>query len=99
MFHGLTMVNFDGQTQNQMMVRPWSAMVDHGRPWCDGQTVAGVWGLFPHYITLNMVPAIIKIAAFYMATGTISRVVYIETSLGKFSFLPKFLKDGFAALI
>ena len=31
MFHGLTMVNFDGQTQNQMMVRPWS----------DGQTVAG----------------------------------------------------------
>ena len=30
MFHGLTMVNFDGQTQNQMMVRPWSAMVDHG---------------------------------------------------------------------
>ena len=41
MFHGLTMVNFDGQTQNQMMVRPWSAMVDHGRPWSDGQTVAG----------------------------------------------------------
>ena len=33
MFHGLTMVNFDGQTQNQMMVRPWS----------DGQTVAGDW--------------------------------------------------------
>ena len=31
MFHGLTMVNFDGQTQNQMMVRPCS----------DGQTVAG----------------------------------------------------------
>ena len=26
MFHGLTMVNFDGQTQNQMMVRPWSTM-------------------------------------------------------------------------
>ena len=41
MFHGLTMVNFDGQTQNQMMVRPWSTMVDHGRPWSDGQTVAG----------------------------------------------------------
>ena len=41
MFHGLTMVNFDGQTQNQMMVRPWSAMVNHGRPWSDGQTVAG----------------------------------------------------------
>ena len=34
MFHGLTMVNFDGQTKNQMMVR-------HGRPWSDGQTVAG----------------------------------------------------------
>ena len=33
MFHGLTMVNFDGQTQNQMMVRPWS----------DGQTVTGAW--------------------------------------------------------
>ena len=32
-----------------------------------------------------------------MATGTISRVVYTETSLGKFSFLPKFLKDGCAA--
>ena len=31
MFHGLTMVNFDGQTQNQVMVRPWS----------DSQTVAG----------------------------------------------------------
>ena len=30
MFHGLTMVNFDGQTQSQMMVRPWSAMVAHG---------------------------------------------------------------------
>ena len=42
MFHGLTMVNFDGQTQNQMMVRPWSTMVDHGQPWSDGQTVAGV---------------------------------------------------------
>ena len=42
MFHGLTMVNFDGQTQNHMMVRPWSTMVDHGRPWSDGQTVAGV---------------------------------------------------------
>ena len=41
MFYGLTMVNFDGQTQNQMMVRPWSAMVDHGQPWSDGQTVAG----------------------------------------------------------
>ena len=41
MFHGLTMVNFDGQTQNQMMVRLWSAMVDHGRPCSDGQTVAG----------------------------------------------------------
>ena len=41
MFHGLTMVNFDGQTQNQMMVRPWSTMVDHGQPWSDGQTVAG----------------------------------------------------------
>ena len=41
MFHGLTMVNFDGQTQNQMMVRPWSIMVDHGQPWSDGQTVAG----------------------------------------------------------
>ena len=36
MFHGLTMVNFDGQTQNQMMVRS-----DHGQPWSDGQTVAG----------------------------------------------------------
>ena len=43
MFHGLTMVNFDGQTQNQMIVRPWSAMVDHGQPWSDGQTVAGRW--------------------------------------------------------
>ena len=43
MFHGLTMVNFDGQTQNQMMVRPWSTMVDHGRPWSDGQTVAGAF--------------------------------------------------------
>ena len=32
MFDGLTMVKFDGQTQNQMIVRPWS----------DGQTVAGV---------------------------------------------------------
>ena len=42
MFHGLTMVNFDGQTQNQMMVRPWSTMVDHGQPWSDGQTVARV---------------------------------------------------------
>ena len=42
MFHGLTMVNFDGQTQNQMMVRPWSTMVNHGQPWSDGQTVAGV---------------------------------------------------------
>ena len=42
MFHGLTMVNFDGQTQNQMMVRPWSTMVDHGQPWSDGQAVAGV---------------------------------------------------------
>ena len=41
MFHGLTMVNFDGQTQNQMMVRPWSTMVDHGQPWSDGQTVTG----------------------------------------------------------
>ena len=28
MFHGLTMVNFDGQTQNQMMVRPWSTMAN-----------------------------------------------------------------------
>ena len=46
MFHGLTIVNFDGQTQNQMMVRPWSAMVDHGRPWSDGQTVAGVVSYF-----------------------------------------------------
>ena len=35
------MVNFDGQTQNQMMVRPWSTMVDHGQPWSDGQTVTG----------------------------------------------------------
>ena len=42
-------------------------------------------------------PTIIKIAAFYMATGTISPVVYIETSLGKFSFLLKFLKDGCVA--
>ena len=42
MFHGLTMVNFDGQTQNQMMVRPWSTMIDHGQPWSDGQTVTGV---------------------------------------------------------
>ena len=42
MFHGLTMVNFEGQTQNQMMVRPWSTMDDHGQPWSDGQTVAGV---------------------------------------------------------
>ena len=41
MFHGLTMVNFDGQTQNQVIVRPWSVMVDHGQPWSDGQTVAG----------------------------------------------------------
>ena len=32
-----------------------------------------------------------------MATGTISRVVYIETSLGKFSFLLKFLIDGCVA--
>ena len=44
MFDGLTMVNFDGQTQNQMMVRPWSTMVDHGQPWSDGQTVAGGGG-------------------------------------------------------
>ena len=45
MFHGLTMVNFDGQTQNQVMVRPWSTMVDHGQPWSDGQTVAGEFNM------------------------------------------------------
>ena len=54
MFHGLTMVNFDGQTQNQMMVRPWSTMVDHGQPWSDGQTVTGAKTYFllnlSHYV-------------------------------------------------
>ena len=53
--------------------------------------------IYGDYITLNMVNIIIKIVAFYMATETISRVVYIETSLAKFSFLPKFLKDECAA--
>ena len=29
MFHGLTMVKFDGQVQNQLMVKPWLTVVDH----------------------------------------------------------------------
>ena len=37
-------------------------------------------GLFPYYITLNIVLATIEIVPFYMAMGTISRVVYIETN-------------------
>ena len=35
MFHGLTVVNFDGQIQNVLLV-------NHAQPWSDGHIVTGV---------------------------------------------------------
>ena len=75
MFHGLTMVNFDGQTQNQMMVRPWSTMVDDGQPWSDGQTVAGAVILCACFI-LQWTTDLLKTVTSYWKLFTIELVVF-----------------------
>ena len=59
---------------------------------------SNLWGLFPHYITFNIVSATIEIISVYMVTGTISQVVYIGTKFRNFSlFVSEFLRDGCAA--
>ena len=53
MFDGLTMVSYDGHNRNKMMVDHVWTMVDHGRPWSDGQMFAGAFSIKIAQINLS----------------------------------------------